>query len=89
MKSKTGEPNHNELTLFDASKAQRDHLNVSLVGNTVDLGAWKYKLRNVNGRYDLYNPEVEKRNQMSIRQISQHLIIFKLMHLAYQVTMKK
>ncbi|MEX4100399.1 IgA-specific serine endopeptidase autotransporter IgaB1 [Haemophilus influenzae] len=60
---KTGEPNHNELTLFDASKAQRDHLNVSLVGNTVDLGAWKYKLRNVNGRYDLYNPEVEKRNQ--------------------------
>ncbi|PRJ67758.1 Immunoglobulin A1 protease autotransporter precursor [Haemophilus influenzae] len=89
VKSKTGEPNHNELTLFDASKAQRDHLNVSLVGNTVDLGAWKYKLRNVNGRYDLYNPEVEKRNQMSIRQISQHLIIFKLMHLAYQVTMKK
>ncbi|HHE9431432.1 TPA: IgA-specific serine endopeptidase autotransporter IgaB1 [Haemophilus influenzae] len=60
---KTGEPNHNELTLFDASKAQRDHLNVSLVGNTIDLGAWKYKLRNVNGRYDLYNPEVEKRNQ--------------------------
>ncbi|HHE9506782.1 TPA: S6 family peptidase [Haemophilus influenzae 10810] len=60
---KTGEPNHNELTLFDASKAQRNHLNVSLVGNTVDLGAWKYKLRNVNGRYDLYNPEVEKRNQ--------------------------
>ncbi|MFA1400466.1 S6 family peptidase [Haemophilus influenzae] len=60
---KTGEPTKNELTLFDASKAQRDHLNVSLVGNTVDLGAWKYKLRNVNGRYDLYNPEVEKRNQ--------------------------
>lgn len=59
---KTGEPNHNELTLFDASKAQRNHLNVSLVGNTVDLGAWKYKLRNVNGRYDLYNPEVERRN---------------------------
>lgn len=61
---KTGEPTKNELTLFDASKAQRDHLNVSLVGNTVDLGAWKYKLRNVNGRYDLYNPEVEKRNQI-------------------------
>ena len=59
---KTGEPNHNELTLFDASKAQRDHLNVSLVGNTVDLGAWKYKLRENNGRYDLYNPEVERRN---------------------------
>ncbi|HHF1165117.1 TPA: S6 family peptidase [Haemophilus influenzae] len=60
---KTGEPNHNELTLFDASNATRNNLNVSLVGNTVDLGAWKYKLRNVNGRYDLYNPEVEKRNQ--------------------------
>ncbi|CWW61002.1 TPA: S6 family peptidase [Haemophilus influenzae] len=60
--NKTGEPNHNELTLFDASKAQRDHLNVSLVGNTVDLGAWKYKLRENNGRYDLYNPEVERRN---------------------------
>lgn len=63
VKSKTGEPNHNELTLLDASNAQKDNLNVSLVGNTVDLGAWKYKLRNVNGRYDLYNPEVEKRNQ--------------------------
>lgn len=61
---KTGEPNHNELTLFDASKAQRNHLNVSLVGNTVDLGAWKYKLRENNGRYDLYNPEVERRNQI-------------------------
>ena len=61
--NKTGEPNHNELTLFDASKAQRDHLNVSLVGNTVDLGAWKYTLKETDGRYDLYNPEVEKRNQ--------------------------
>ncbi|MCK9059489.1 autotransporter domain-containing protein [Haemophilus influenzae] len=60
---KTGEPTKNELTLFDASKAQRDHLNVSLVGNTVDLGAWKYTLKETNGRYDLYNPEVEKRNQ--------------------------
>ncbi|HHF5318434.1 TPA: IgA-specific serine endopeptidase autotransporter IgaA1 [Haemophilus influenzae] len=60
---KTGEPTKNELTLFDASNATRNNLNVSLVGNTVDLGAWKYKLRNVNGRYDLYNPEVEKRNQ--------------------------
>ncbi|HHF5589648.1 TPA: S6 family peptidase [Haemophilus influenzae] len=60
--NKTGEPTKNELTLFDASKAQRDHLNVSLVGNTVDLGAWKYKLRENNGRYDLYNPEVERRN---------------------------
>lgn len=61
--NKTGEPTKNELTLFDASKAQRDHLNVSLVGNTVDLGAWKYTLKETNGRYDLYNPEVEKRNQ--------------------------
>ncbi|SQG87147.1 immunoglobin A1 protease [Haemophilus influenzae] len=60
---KTGEPNHNELTLFDASKAQRNHLNVSLIGNTVDLGAWKYTLKETDGRYDLYNPEVEKRNQ--------------------------
>lgn len=60
--NKTGEPTKNELTLFDASKAQRDHLNVSLVGNTVDLGAWKYKLRENNGRYDLYNPEIERRN---------------------------
>lgn len=60
---KTGEPTKNELTLFDASKAQRDHLNVSLVGNTVDLGAWKYTLKETDGRYDLYNPEVEKRNQ--------------------------
>lgn len=63
VKSKTGEPNHNELTLLDASKAQRNHLNVSLVGNTVDLGAWKYTLKETDGRYDLYNPEVEKRNQ--------------------------
>lgn len=63
VKSKTGEPNHNELTLLDASNAQRDHLNVSLVGNTVDLGAWKYTLKETDGRYDLYNPEVEKRNQ--------------------------
>lgn len=63
MKSKTGEPNHNELTLFDASNATRNNLNVSLVGNTVDLGAWKYTLKETNGRYDLYNPEVEKRNQ--------------------------
>lgn len=63
VKSKTGEPNHNELTLLDASKAQRNHLNVSLVGNTVDLGAWKYTLKETDGRYELYNPEVEKRNQ--------------------------
>lgn len=50
VKSKTGEPNHNELTLLDASNAQKDNLNVSLVGNTVDLGAWKYELRKDNGR---------------------------------------
>ncbi|HHF7212398.1 TPA: S6 family peptidase [Haemophilus influenzae] len=60
---KTGEPNHNELTLFDASNATRNNLEVTLANGSVDRGAWKYKLRNVNGRYDLYNPEVEKRNQ--------------------------
>lgn len=60
---KTGEPTKNELTLFDASNATRNNLNVSLVGNTVDLGAWKYTLKETDGRYDLYNPEVEKRNQ--------------------------
>ncbi len=38
-------------------------MNVTLVGNTVDLGACKYKLRNVNGLYDLYNSEVEQSNQ--------------------------
>lgn len=63
VKSKTGEPNHNELTLLDASNAQKDNLNVSLVGNTVDLGAWKYELRKDNGIYRLYNSEVEKRHQ--------------------------
>lgn len=36
---------------------------MSLIGNTVDLGAWKYTLKETDGRYDLYNPEVEKRNQ--------------------------
>lgn len=60
---KTGEPNHNELTLFDASNATRNNLEVTLANGSVDRGAWKYKLRNVNGRYDLYNPEVEKRNK--------------------------
>ncbi|MEX4494766.1 autotransporter domain-containing protein [Haemophilus influenzae] len=60
---KTGEPTKNELTLFDASNATRNNLNVSLIGNTVDLGAWKYTLKETNGRYDLYNPEVKKRNQ--------------------------
>ncbi|HHF4335346.1 S6 family peptidase [Haemophilus influenzae] len=61
---KTGEPNHNELTLFDASKATRNDLKVTLANGSVDLGAWKYKLRENNGRYDLYNPEVERRNQI-------------------------
>ncbi|HHF3600184.1 TPA: S6 family peptidase [Haemophilus influenzae] len=61
--NKTGEPNHNELTLFDASKAtERSGLNVSLANGSVDIGAWKYTLKNTNGRYDLYNPEVERRN---------------------------
>lgn len=60
---KTGEPNHNELTLFDASTvAERSNLEVTLANGKVDRGAWKYELRNVNGRYDLYNPEAEKRN---------------------------
>ncbi|WP_106388892.1 S6 family peptidase, partial [Haemophilus influenzae] len=61
---KTGEPNHNELTLFDASNATRSNLDVTLANGKVDRGAWKYELRNVNGRYDLYNPEVERRNQI-------------------------
>ena len=65
--NKTGEPNHNELTLFDASNAtERNGLNVSLANGKVDIGAWKYELRNVNGRYDLYNPEVERRNLTTI-----------------------
>lgn len=60
---KTGEPTKNELTLFDASKAtERSGLNVSLANGSVDIGAWKYTLKNTNGRYDLYNPEVERRN---------------------------
>ena len=61
---KTGEPNHNELTLFDASKATRNDLKVTLANGSVDRGAWNYKLRENNGRYDLYNPEVERRNQI-------------------------
>ncbi|VTX55013.1 Immunoglobulin A1 protease autotransporter [Haemophilus influenzae] len=60
---KTGEPTKNELTLFDASKAtERSGLNVSLANGSVDIGAWKYTLKNTNGRYDLYNPEVERRD---------------------------
>ena len=60
---KTGEPTKNELTLFDASKAtERSGLNVSLANGSVDIGAWKYTLKNTNGRYDLYNPELERRN---------------------------
>ncbi|SPX42346.1 recombination protein F [Haemophilus influenzae] len=38
---KTGEPNHNELTLFDASKATRNDLKVTLANGSVDRGAWK------------------------------------------------
>lgn len=65
--NKTGEPNHNELTLFDASNAtERNGLTVSLTNGKVDIGAWKYELRNVNGRYDLYNPEVERRNLTTV-----------------------
>ncbi|HHF3660932.1 TPA: S6 family peptidase [Haemophilus influenzae] len=61
--NKTGEPTKNELTLFDASNAtERNGLNVSLANGSVDIGAWKYTLKNTNGRYDLYNPEVERRN---------------------------
>ncbi|HHF5304940.1 TPA: S6 family peptidase [Haemophilus influenzae] len=60
---KTGEPTKNELTLFDASKATRNDLKVTLANGKVDRGAWKYTLKETNGRYDLYNPEVEKRNQ--------------------------
>ena len=64
---KTGEPNHNELTLFDASTvAERSNLEVTLANGKVDRGAWKYELRNVNGRYDLYNPEVERRNLTTV-----------------------
>ncbi|HHF3505977.1 TPA: S6 family peptidase [Haemophilus influenzae] len=59
---KTGEPTKNELTLFDASNATRSNLEVTLANGSVDRGAWKYKLRENNGRYDLYNPEVERRN---------------------------
>lgn len=61
---KTGEPTKNELTLFDASNATRNNLEVTLANGSVDRGAWKYKLRENNGRYDLYNPEVERRNQI-------------------------
>ena len=60
---KTGEPNHNELTLFDASTvAERSNLKVTLANGSVDIGAWKYTLKETDGRYDLYNPEVERRN---------------------------
>lgn len=60
---KTGEPNHNELTLFDASKVtERNSLNVSLANGKVDRGAWSYTLKESSGRYYLHNPEAEKRN---------------------------
>lgn len=57
---KTGEPNHNELTLFDASKATRNDLKVTLANGSVDRGAWKYTLKQDSGRYYLHNPEAEK-----------------------------
>lgn len=60
---KTGEPTKNELTLFDASNATRNNLKVTLANSKVDRGAWSYTLKETDGRYDLYNPEVEKRNQ--------------------------
>lgn len=60
--NKTGEPNHNELTLFDASNAtERNGLNVSLANGKVDRGAWSYTLKENNGRYYLHNPKVEKK----------------------------
>lgn len=61
--NKTGEPNHNELTLFDASTvAERSNLKVTLANGKVDRGAWSYTLKENNGRYYLHNPEAEKRN---------------------------
>lgn len=64
VKSKTGEPNHNELTLLDASKATRNDLKVTLANGKVDRGAWSYTLKESSGRYYLHNPEAEKRNQI-------------------------
>ncbi|HHF3674052.1 TPA: S6 family peptidase [Haemophilus influenzae] len=62
--NKTGEPNHNELTLFDASTvAERSNLKVTLANGKVDRGAWSYTLKEDSGRYYLHNPEAEKRNQ--------------------------
>lgn len=64
---KTGELNHNELTLFDASKvAERNSLNVSLANGKVDRGAWSYTLKESSGRYYLHNPEVERRNLTTV-----------------------
>ncbi|PRM15855.1 Immunoglobulin A1 protease autotransporter precursor [Haemophilus influenzae] len=61
--NKTGEPNHNELTLFDASTvAERSNLEVTLANGKVDRGAWSYTLKESGGRYYLHNPEAEKRN---------------------------
>lgn len=59
---KTGEPTKNELTLFDASNATRNNLEVTLANGSVDRGAWKYTLKQDSGRYYLHNPKVEKRN---------------------------
>ncbi|EGF17384.1 S6 family peptidase [Haemophilus aegyptius] len=63
---KTGEPTKNELTIFDASKATRNDLKVTLANGKVDRGAWSYTLKETDGRYDLYNPEVEKRNLTTV-----------------------
>lgn len=60
--NKTGEPNHNELTLFDASNATRSNLEVTLANGKVDRGAWSYTLKESGGRYYLHNPEAGKRN---------------------------
>lgn len=87
---KTGEPTKNELTLFDASKAtERSGLNVSLANGSVDIGAWKYTLKTLMDVTICITQRWKKEIKLSIRQISQHLMIFKLMHLAHKVTMKK
>uniref|UniRef100_UPI00358EA694 pertactin-like passenger domain-containing protein n=1 Tax=Haemophilus influenzae TaxID=727 RepID=UPI00358EA694 len=46
VKSKTGEPTKNELTLFDASNATRNNLEVTLANGKVDRGATKSTRKN-------------------------------------------
>ncbi|WP_109077941.1 S6 family peptidase [Aggregatibacter kilianii] len=46
------------LTLKNA--AQTNNVNVSLGSNTVDLGAYRYELKNDNHDYRLYNPKKEQ-----------------------------